>query len=47
MLQLGKDGVVREYKEPYTTIEVETEEDYNELLELLELGRKAKQELEG
>ena len=32
LLQIGEDGVVRKYEEPYATIECPTEEDFNNLV---------------
>lgn len=42
MFTIGEDGVLREYKEPYATIECETEEDFEKLKESFERHNKAK-----
>jgi len=40
-LSINKDGIATVYEEPFTTIECQTEEDYNRLSELLEKGKNA------
>ena len=40
MISMGEDGVWRAKEEPYMVLELDTEEDYNRLYELLELGRE-------
>lgn len=44
MLQMNAEGEWTKYEEPYATIEIKTEEDYKELIELIELGKKAKED---
>ena len=39
MFTIGENGELTKYEEPYGSIECETEEDYNKLLELLEKGK--------
>ena len=39
MLQVDASGEISEYKQPYTTIECATEEDFKRLEYLLNLGR--------
>lgn len=39
MLQVDASGKISEYKQPYTTIECATEEDFKRLEYLLNLGR--------
>lgn len=39
-LSIGDDGVFRKYEEPFGSIDCQTEEDYNKLVELLERGKK-------
>lgn len=41
-LIIGKDGVAKICKEPYATIEVETEEDYIFLVKAVEMAREIK-----
>lgn len=38
-LIIGEDGTVKEYKEPYATIECATEEDFKKIENLIELGK--------
>lgn len=40
ILTIGEDGVAHKYEKPYCTIDVATEEDFEELKKLTELGRK-------
>ena len=40
LLRRNKDGTWEEYKEPYATIECETEEDFHHLEEIVEFYRK-------
>lgn len=37
---MGKDGVFREYKEPYCVIECHEKEDYDHIVEMVECGEK-------
>lgn len=42
MFTIGGDDVLREYKEPYATIECETEEVYNRIVEAFEKHNNVK-----
>ena len=41
IFSIGEDGTLREYREPYTTIECETKEDYDKLSGILEQHKAA------
>lgn len=41
MLSIGEDGVAREYREPYSTIECETKEDFDKLSNILKQNKEA------
>lgn len=43
IIEIDENGNAREYKEPYVTIDCETEEDFNKLKEAFEKHIKAKQ----
>lgn len=42
-LQQNEDGTWGKYEEPYATIEVRTKEELDDLVELIELGKKARE----
>lgn len=46
MLQVDASGKISEYKQPYTTIECATEEDFKRLEYLLNLGRATEKAFE-
>lgn len=46
ILRVKENGQIEEYKEPYTTIECATEEDYKKLEHLLNLGKATEKILE-
>lgn len=39
MFRVNSEGVLEEYKEPFASIDFETEEDFNIFTEIYELGR--------
>lgn len=45
ILRVKENGQIEEYKEPYTTIECETEEDFKRLERLLNLGKAVEKAL--
>lgn len=46
ILQVDESGKISEYKQPYTTIECATEEDFKRLEYLLNLGRATEKAFE-
>lgn len=45
LFSIGEDGVLRQYKEPFATIECPTEEDYNCLINLANENKELKEKL--
>ena len=45
LLEIGDDGTFRKYEEPYCTIECKTEEDFNKFKELVNIGKKVKENI--